>query len=191
MDVEIERSFPAYYEIEIVTSRDRGDELIYFPQTRMRAGRKDDLLVRIKPERTSPWTGSFKREYDSDIGTSKVTTWPDPRYVCVLASGTGYLVDVDEPKRYRDIEYFPVSASIAVTRLGVIIFADLTRLIAYRKDGIAWVTGRLSWAGIEILDISERSIVGCGWDAAKEQKVEFAVDLRTGSHEGGASPFDE
>jgi hypothetical protein len=65
------------------------------------------------------------------------------------------------------------------------VFGDHTTLTAYGRTGLEWRTKQLSWDGLKILEVTADAIKGEGWDAPEDRFVEFNVDVRTGSHQGG------
>lgn len=189
--MDIDKSFSASYQIEVLSSLAEEHEVVYFPKKRWLDNRMNDLLIRVTSERRAPWTGSFKPGYDADSAISKILTWPHPDRLCVISSGTGLSLAAGNPEDYVEIDCFPITHAHPVVPRSLVIFSDFTNLVAYDANSIVWITERLSWDGIEIESVSADSIAGYGWHGAEQRKAPFRVDLRDGSHEGGASPWAE
>jgi hypothetical protein len=68
------------------------------------------------------------------------------------------------------------------------LFVDYTRIAAYGVAGFLWNTDELSWDGIELTEVETNLVRGLGWDSPAGRKVQFSVDLSTGSVAGGSSP---
>ncbi|RKH93225.1 hypothetical protein D7Y04_41275 [Corallococcus sp. AB038B] len=79
----------------------------------------------------------------------------------------------------------PVTDVRAVPAAGVVVFADFTEMVAYGAEGLRWRTKRLSWDGLKIVQVTERSIIGEYWDMRTEATQTFEVDLATGAQKGG------
>jgi len=118
----------------------------------------------------------------------QVIGWPHPEFFCVVSEGRGSVVQANKPTTWLEVGCYPITEAIAVADEGLILFADLTYLLAYGASGIAWRTGRLSWYGLSIEEIREGRVRGYGWNEVDDSRVEFWVDVKTGHHEGGADP---
>jgi hypothetical protein len=111
---------------------------------------------------------------------------PDPGHLCVVSRGRGYVVPVDEPACYEELEFHPILDVRAVARHGILVFANFTELMAYDTAGFRWRTARLAWDSLKITEVNDGEIRGEFWNIRSEQMSSFAVDLQTGEHRGGA-----
>jgi hypothetical protein len=73
---------------------------------------------------------------------------------------------------------------------GLLIFVGFHAMVAWGREGLAWQTARLSWEGIRVTGVRADEngtavLHGFGWNLTTDKEVEFAVDLRTGTHTGG------
>lgn len=75
-----------------------------------------------------------------------------------------------------------------LSQQGLLLFAGFTSITAVGSAGILWTTDRLTWEGLTISEIKGDNLHGHGWDALADKEVPFEVDLKTGSHTGGARP---
>ncbi|NPD26989.1 MULTISPECIES: hypothetical protein [Corallococcus] len=102
-----------------------------------------------------------------------------------MSRGAGYLVTVRDPSTWEPVQVAPVTDVRAVPAAGVVVFADFTEMVAYGAEGLRWRTKRLSWDGLKIVQVTERSIIGEYWDMRTEATQTFEVDLATGAQKGG------
>ncbi len=184
-------SFDSNYCVEVLEEFPPVEEIrrFYFPGAST-AGGRDGLVIKVTPGQLDgePWVGVFAFGLLSPKGVSGVFTCPDPHHICVVARGAGYIVAAANPAQYELVEAEPVLGVYPVASSGLLVFADYLRLIAYGQEGLAWRTARLSWDGLQIDEVQGSWLRGKGWSSPENRHVAFAVDLRTGAHEGGASP---
>ena len=110
---------------------------------------------------------------------------PDPDEMCAVAGGYAYLAKAAEPERCVLLEMKPVVEVIAARGAGLLLFVGFDRVMAWGREGKAWVTGRLSWEGVRIAGVDDDELCGYGWDLMADCEVEFRVELRTGKVSGG------
>ncbi len=115
-----------------------------------------------------------------------VWSCPNPRQVCALAGGYAYVVDIDQPEKWMQIPYRPVTWVNVAPEQKLLLFASFHRLWALGVEGKAWETGRLSWEGLRVSGTDGQRLHGFGWDLETDSEVPFTVDLATGQHTGGA-----
>ncbi|RKG57205.1 hypothetical protein D7X30_20935 [Corallococcus sp. AB011P] len=149
------------------------------------AGGQNGLLVQVTPAGGAPWLGMFAFGNAKGAGVSSVLAMPDPEKLCVVSRGAGYLVTARDPSAWEAVQVMPVTDVRAVPSAGVVVFADFTEMVAYGAEGLRWRTKRLSWDGLKIIQVTERSIIGEYWDMRTEMMQTFEVDLATGAQKGG------
>ena len=115
-----------------------------------------------------------------------VWSCPNRRQMCAIAGGYAYVVEVDQPEKWIQIPYRPVTWVGAAPEHKLLLFASFHRLWALGVEGKTWETGRLSWEGLRLTGNEGRQLHGFGWDMETDSEVPFAVDLTTGQHTGGA-----
>jgi len=138
-------------------------------------------LVRVQLPGANGWIGRFVGEYDEPPAISLVASSPDPRKVCVVCAGTGYLVDIDRPDQWEIVECFPICSVRAVTSLELIVFGDFTRLLAYGRHGLAWKATDLVSDELTISNVDGTRLEVEGLNAATGQTVKLAIDAHTGT----------
>jgi hypothetical protein len=185
----LDGSFPRRYEAEALGALDVPDDLLYFPA-------RPRLMVRVNPKRGDEWAGAFGEDYPG--GLTGLYTTPDDRALCVVSSGHGYFIETTDPSSWFRVECIPVRFVLPFPRHGVLVFGNFTDFVAYRFDDesidvrleIAWRTARLGWDDLEVTQVTDDRIEGRAWHAPDDRMLGYSVDIRTGSHEGGAYPPD-
>jgi hypothetical protein len=120
-----------------------------------------------------------------------VFSYPDPGLLCAITGGQGYIVDVFEPASWMHMDPIPITQTAESQPAGLLLIADFTTVTAYGSEGRRWRTARLSWDGIELSGTTAKELHGLGWNAPRDEWVEFVVDLATGTYRGGANPEDD
>jgi hypothetical protein len=177
-----DKTFPANYECEVRDELPASGNVPvrYFPPGR-RAG-QDGTIIVVRSKVGEPFAGVFAF---GDRGVSRVLSMPKADRLCVVARGTGYVVSVDDPEHWERIPVIPVLDVRIVGELGLVVFADHTKLVGYDATGLRWKTARLSWDGLRIVEVSASRVIGEYWDIRDEATKRFDVDLETGKACGG------
>lgn len=148
-----------------------------------------DVLIEVAPHRGEAWVGAVRRPPSSVRGAiTDVFPSPHPCRVCVVVQGDAYLIDVDQPTRYGALDSGgPVVAVHPVVEEGVLLLASPWCVTAVDDSGRAWQTARLARFGLRLDEVDGGRLAGVA-DPDDDEPRDFVIDLRTGSHEGGA-PF--
>ena len=185
--VTIDIAFPASYEVEIVDETLNDTEPRYYYPGARRDGGKDGLLIAVS-DKTGRWMGVFEFGDSPNVLLSGVFATPAADVLCVVASGKGYLVHSDKPEWWSEIHAFPITTVLQAPEVELLIVANFTSIYAFGKDGLAWKSKRLVWDDLRITSYDRHTLCGDGFDPTQSARVAFAVDLRTGEHEGGSFP---
>jgi hypothetical protein len=186
--MEFDARFPALYDCEVLDELpNRASPRWYFPGGTQLGGRSG-LIVGIQPDVGDEWVGVFAFGDVSMRGVNAVLSMPNSRQLCVVSRGAGYIVDAVSAREIEAISMTPIFAVVPVPAKALVLMHDFSRVRAYGRDGLAWSTPAISWDGIEILEVTDTALRGTAWDSPNNKHVPFAIDLATGSHEGGASP---
>jgi hypothetical protein len=140
-----------------------------------------ELLIRPTPN-DPEFLATFALGFADPAVPTGLWACPNPRWLCAVAGGYAYLVDTADPKQWEMVEYRPVLSVTPLLSQRLLLFAGHRSLAAFGPDGKAWETGRLSWEGVNILEVRESSLTGLGWDLIADKEFEFEVDLKTGEH---------
>jgi protein-tyrosine phosphatase len=107
---------------------------------------------------------------------------PNPDEICAVSGGYAYLIDTTAPERFTMIPFRPVLEVRPVPTLGLLLFVGHHAVLAWRRDGQAWQSEKLSDEGVTITSIESGILRGLGWKMLTDKETPFELDLRTGSH---------
>ena len=93
----------------------------------------------------------------------------------VIASGQGYLVDVNTRKLLHKTACEWLIAAIAVPGRDVFVACTYTNLVAYSPLGCVWGSDRVSVDRIELAEVSGSKVRGRVWDLSN--RVDFDLDI--------------
>jgi len=110
---------------------------------------------------------------------------PRAEEMCAVAGGYGYVIDTVRPEVSHFVSLRPVVEVRVLVEAGLLVFVGFHGMVAWGAEGLAWETARLSWEGVRVTEVEEGVLRGFGWEMRTDREVAFAVDLRTGAHEGG------
>ena len=113
---------------------------------------------------------------------------PNADELCAVAGGYAYIADARAPERCTQVGLRPVVEVRVVPEARMLLFVGFHSMVAWGVEGLAWETARLSWEGIRIAGLEGGEVHGWGWDLRSDRELEFAVQLKTGKHTGGAFP---
>jgi len=117
-------------------------------------------------------------------GVTRIMSSPDPDGVIVISKGAAYLTKADDPNSAKQLPIHPVTDVRVITELGLVIFANFSRLFAYGADGLRWESAHLCTDSLKILSVDGGTITGSGYDpGGPTGTVGFAVDLQTGAEQ--------
>lgn len=177
--MNIDKSFKANYRCEVLEelpTKNAGK--FYFPEDSIHGS--DGIIVDVFPEKADEWLGIFAFGKISPNGTTGLYTCPNGSFLCVVAKGEGYIVNVNNMNDYRKIPIVPILGVTPVPAKKLLLFYDFVRIIALGREGIAWKSSQLSSDGLKIECITEESVLGYGWDAPTQKEISFEVQLNTG-----------
>ncbi len=143
------------------------------------------LLLMVRPRAGGSFLATCALGFTSASMPTGVFACPDPDELCAVAGGYAYVVKTMAPERCTHIGLKPVVSVIAVKSRGLLLFVGFHAMVAWGADGLAWQSGKLSWEGVRVTEVSDDEVVGFGWDLMTDREVEFRVELRTGQHQGG------
>jgi hypothetical protein len=183
-------SFPQAWRAEVLAGPPLIAPARQFTYPRQVAGEEDALargalLVLVHPAGGGTILATCALGFSDPAMPSGVWACPNPREMCAVAGGYAYIVDTTAPEQSTQIALQPVAEVLTLATNGLLIFAGFHAIAAWGVDGFAWQTARLSWEGLRIAGVEGDALRGFGWDLRTDREVEFAVDLRDGTHRGG------
>lgn len=174
------------FEWEVVNHLPGSQSLrhFYYPGAST-VGGGDGVMVRVEPEDSAPWFGTFAFGQFGPKGATKVVPLSDGQRLCVVSRGAGYVVSARDPLDWEEVPAIPIIDVREIPEVGLVVFACHTELLAYGKHGQEWRTRRLAWDGLKITTVVGRTITGEYWDIRDEETRTFEVDIATGASTGG------
>ena len=106
---------------------------------------------------------------------------PRPEEICAVAGGYAYLINTAAPERFTMIPYRPVLEIRPLVQEGLLLFVGHQSILAWKLDGKAWESEKLSDEGVTIAGIDGGVLRGTGWDMKTDRDRPFAIDLRSGT----------
>jgi hypothetical protein len=103
-------SFPHSYEVDLeaeLPSGNGGYRRYYYPGATTQAGHADFMLL-VEPGASEPWYGLFAGPPSKGRHANGVFSCPDRDSLCVVVSGHGYMINVEEPTVWAQIPLLPV-----------------------------------------------------------------------------------
>ena len=144
------------------------------------------LLLQVKPQTGGTFLATCALGFTSPSMPTGIFACPNPDELCAVAGGYAYLVNTLHPERCTQVPLKPVVEVHTLEANRLLLFVGFHSLVAWGTDGLAWQTGKLSWEGLRLAEITNTEVQGFGWDLMTDREIPFTVDLRTGHHTGGA-----
>ncbi len=186
-------AFPHSWRVEVLKAAPMIAPARQFVYPRQIAGEEDALargalLLMVSPETGGNFLATCALGFTDPSVPTGVYACPHEDEICAVAGGYAYVFDTTQPERTTHLPLKPVVEVVPVTSHGLLVFAGFHTLYAWGPEGEAWQTGRLSWEGVRVTGVEGDTLHGMGWNLMTDKEVPFTVDLRSGRHEGGASP---
>lgn len=174
--------FDRNYEVEVVkeSTGAETEPTVYLPG-RLQRGGQDGVTLRVVPRGLEPWIGRFAFGDPSGESLTCVLSSPNADEMCVVSSGSGYIVKSNDWTKWQAVRALPVRDVQVAMDMRLLIFADFTKLVAYNKDGLKWQSPRVSSDEIERVEIASREATIIGWSAARQRKRRVTIDLSSGT----------
>ena len=115
---------------------------------------------------------------------SGVLSCPNPNELCAVAGGYAYIIDTLNPERSTHIPLKPVVRSIRSHPERCSSSQASTPSSPGARTARPGAAPKLSWEGIRITGIKGNTLHGTGWNLLTDRELPFALDLRTGHHQG-------
>lgn len=179
---DLQFNFDHQYNVQVSENLPGNSEKtrqLYFPGAGDHG--KNGLVVKFTPNKGAIWFGVFAFGYDSINTITGVFSHPNELFACIISSGSGYMVQVDNPIIWEGILAFPIVAIFPIYEKNLLVFVDYTKIVAYDHQGLAWTTQRLSWDGLEITEVTDQFIKGFAWNAPQDRQTPFTISTSTGN----------
>ena len=143
------------------------------------------LFLQVRPRRGGDFLAACALGYSEPSLPSGLWACPAPDELLVIAGGYGYRTDTLHPEQCEFLPLRPIAAALPAPEHGLLLLAGFHSVLALGAKGVRWQTERLSWEGVTLREVRGGKLYGEGWDMFADREVPFAIDLLTGTHEGG------
>ncbi len=143
------------------------------------------LLVEVKPAAGGTFLATAALGFREASLPSALYSCPRAEDLLILCGGYAYLVDTALPERCLHLPLRPVVEVLVVREEHLILLSGHWNVIAVDADGLRWQSKRVSAEGVHLERVEEGVLHGTGWSMVTDRDVPFAMDLRTGEHQGG------
>jgi hypothetical protein len=184
-------AFPHGWSVEVLKTPPMIAPVRQFTYPQEIAGEEDALargalLLMVRPEAGGTFLATCALGFTDPTMPTGVFACPDPREICAVAGGYGYIIDTSRPERSTHLPLKPVAEVRVLAGEGLLLFVGFHTLLAWGANGVAWETRRLSWEGLRLGEVKDGVLHGFGWNLITDREVAFTVYLATGVSEGGA-----
>ena len=192
--MKIDLSFPHDYEIGILKAAPNEDEHSRTPRY--------DLLIEdcyehktgylVIPNESLPWIGVVSPgAFPSCSYLNAIYSCPNPNQFCVVHNGLALIIKSGGPGRRMRVPCTPVLEVKVLIENQLLLFTDYTGVVAWGKDGLAWLTRPLGFNGVKLAYSDKDYIYGTSFNADHSRpSTPFQIHLRTGEVIGGCMPPD-
>jgi hypothetical protein len=122
--IQIELAFPHEFTCEALDELPASPAVYHFDTHKKLT--RDGLIVRVSPVVAKPWIGVFAFEQDQPTSVNRILSMPDPRQICVVSKGAGYVVNVENPHEWEEIDMRPIQAICIAVSDRLVVFAGDT-----------------------------------------------------------------
>jgi hypothetical protein len=139
-----------------------------------------EVLIRPGAAGAQPFLATCALGFRDPAAPTGVWSTPEPEKICAVAGGYAYLIATAAPERFTMIHYRPVLKILPVVDEGLLLFAGHHSILAWRRNGQAWESEKLSDEGVTILSVENGVLHGTGWEMRTDKEKPFALDVRSG-----------
>jgi hypothetical protein len=143
---------------------------------------REGFVIEFLPKSTRKWVGNFQPGL-SNLYT--VIDHPNSQDLIVISGGQAYVISPKQEKLKTTfgggIEFCEYSKEIQCFIFGNGLWFEIVH-----KNGEPWKTKRISWDGMQNIQIKGTELSGEAYDPMTDQWYSFEVDLVHGLHKGGS-----
>jgi hypothetical protein len=179
--LKITTSFAANYQVELSAASPSGAEnTYYFPPQDQAARPLYEVSLKFMPFNKQAWWGVFAARSRQERGLSTVCTMPTPDSCFISCVGTGYVVNVNNPREWQVVQLHPVICVTEQMMPPIMVLSGFTRMLAYDTSGFMWRSEPLCSDQLEVISVDRSTIKFRGWDAPTSQTLVRQVDTSSG-----------
>ncbi len=135
-------------------------------------------VVRFHKQDGSNWVANFKPGWTDCCGVFELSN----QRLLILAHGLAYVMNPEQPE---PLQTFGVTISQIIETESEFIMSDNIHIITYTKNCEYWRSERVSWDGIDNLQLTNNLITGDAYDPMTDKWSPFELDLSNRILNGG------
>jgi hypothetical protein len=185
-----ERKFAQDWTAEVLTKPPLIAPARQFVYPLQIAGEEDALArgalqLLVRPGAGGTFLATCALGFTNPTMPTGVFACPNPQQMCAVAGGYAYIVDTAQPELCTHVDLKPVVEVRPLVAQGLLLLVGFHSIVAWGREGPAWMSARLSWEGVRVIGIDADTLHGFGWNLLTDREVAFSLDLLTGLHQGG------
>ena len=137
------------------------------------------LYVRVRMADGHEWYGHFQNG-PSRVSVDGLVATPDENYICVIAKGCAFIVNIGRPSEYEILPANPVKEIYSFEADGVLLLCSDVAVAGLMAGGQYWLSEQLASDGIRDVTMQNGQIVGQAWSAPDDDWVMFSLNPATG-----------
>ncbi|TMI62916.1 MAG: hypothetical protein E6H07_16065 [Bacteroidetes bacterium] len=143
----------------------------------------EGLVVRFFKDDGTNWVANFKTGWTKYRNVFEI---PNTDKIVVIANGQGYIMTPAQQKPVSTFGY--AITDLIPSNDGRFIAVDITDLVIINNDATVWRSQRISWDGIEELNVNNNIVTGLSYDPMhdSDEWVNFSFNLDTKEITGGS-----
>ena len=140
-----------------------------------------EVMVRPSGAGTQSFLATCALGFRDAAAPTGIWSAPSPEQMCAAAGGYVYLIDTTAPERFTMVECRPVMKLVPALEAGLLLFVGHRSVLAWKREGQAWESEKLSDEGVTILSVEGGVLRGTGWEMRTDRETTFALELRDGT----------
>jgi hypothetical protein len=134
----------------------------------------EGYVLKISENINDYWIANFQNGYGK---LSEFKYLEGSNYLLVVAQGSLYEVDLNSKKL---IQIYSSSVCYSIQSNDEIVFADLTDLLCFNKNGMKWKTDFIGIDGVIPKEIKSNILFGEWFDPLRDKWFDFKVNMVDG-----------
>nr|WKN38157.1 hypothetical protein K4G66_05515 [Tunicatimonas sp. TK19036] len=136
------------------------------------------FVVRFFKNDGSNWVANFKPGWTDCCGVFELAN----EHLLTLAYGQAYVMDTEQT---TPLKTFGVTINKVIESDNELIMSDSIHIITFSRAGVYWQSERVSWDGIDKLELTGNIVSGKAYDPMTDEWLPFKLDLNTRTVQGG------
>lgn len=137
----------------------------------------EGCVVRFVPEHGQPWVGNLQKGYGY---AKKIVAWREANAFVVIANGTSYLIQPQEPQSWRFLDLLGIDCVVAPSG-EIAVLATYSDVVSIDKSGTPLWRRTVAVDGVQIDRIEDGLIYGIAGIDPPDEWQHFVLHLNQGT----------